>query len=79
MFLVQMVSDIPVIDNILCSDYYGSIIYDGIMCTDSSDGRGVCSVSTLYWRKEIYLGSFKSLFSSICLNFFAQTTAYLAV
>ena len=39
-----MVEDLPVIDNPTCNDYYG-IINDGIMCIDSSDGKGVCNVS----------------------------------
>ena len=42
---LQMVEDLPVIDNPTCNETYG-IIYDGIMCIDSSDGKGVCNVST---------------------------------
>ena len=41
---LQMVSDLPVIDNPTCNDYYG-ILNAGIMCIDSSDGKGVCNVS----------------------------------
>merc|ERR1712004_28000 len=26
-----------------CADYYGSIIYSGIMCIDSAGGKGVCN------------------------------------
>ena len=40
---LQMVEDLPVIDNPTCNDYYG-IINDGIMCIDSSGGKGVCNV-----------------------------------
>ena len=40
-----MVSDLPVIDPQACADYYGSIIYSGIMCIDSTGGKGVCNVS----------------------------------
>ena len=32
------------IENPVCNSVYG-IIYDGIMCIDSSDGKGVCNVS----------------------------------
>jgi len=39
---LQMVEDLPVIDNPTCDQTYG-IIYDGIMCIDSSDGKGVCN------------------------------------
>merc|ERR1711981_1110736 len=39
---LQMVEDLPVIDSPTCNSYYG-IIYDGIMCIDSSDGKGVCN------------------------------------
>jgi len=39
---LQMVEDLPVIDNPTCNESYG-IIYDGIMCIDSSDGKGVCN------------------------------------
>ena len=39
-----MVEDLPVIDNPTCNDYYG-ILNAGIMCIDSSDGKGVCNVS----------------------------------
>jgi len=37
-----MVEDLPVIENPICNSVYG-IIYDGIMCIDSSDGKGVCN------------------------------------
>ena len=40
-----MVSDLPVINPEACADYYGSIIYSGIMCIDSAGGKGVCNVS----------------------------------
>ena len=43
--LTQMVSDLPVINPEACADYYGSIIYSGIMCIDSAGGKGVCNVS----------------------------------
>ena len=43
-FIMQMVEDLPVIENPVCNSVYG-IIYDGIMCIDSSDGKGVCNVS----------------------------------
>jgi len=39
---LQMVEDLPVISNPTCNDVYG-IIYDGIMCIDSSGGKGVCN------------------------------------
>jgi len=51
---LQMVSDLPVIDNPTCNSVYG-IIYDGIMCIDSSDGKGVCngdSGGSLNMRQE---------------------------
>jgi len=51
---LQMVEDLPVIDNPTCNSYYG-IIYDGIMCIDSSDGKGVCngdSGGSLNMRQE---------------------------
>merc|ERR1712147_7105 len=51
---LQMVEDLPVIDNPTCNDYYG-IIYDGIMCIDSSNGKGVCngdSGGSLNMRQE---------------------------
>merc|ERR1719318_1409626 len=51
---LQMVEDWPVIDNPTCNSYYG-IIYDGIMCIDSSDGKGVCngdSGGSLNMRQE---------------------------
>lgn len=52
---LNMVSDLPVITNAACADTYGSIIYDGIMCIDSSGGKGVCngdSGGTLNIRQE---------------------------
>jgi len=51
---LQMVEDLPVIDNPTCNDVYG-IIYDGIMCIDSSNGKGVCngdSGGSLNMRQE---------------------------
>jgi len=51
---LQMVEDLPVIDNPTCNTVYG-IIYDGIMCIDSSDGKGVCngdSGGSLNMRQE---------------------------
>merc|ERR1712141_706956 len=39
----NMVSDLPVITPESCADYYGSIIYSGIMCIDSAGGKGVCN------------------------------------
>jgi len=51
---LQMVEDLPVIDNPTCNDYYG-ILNAGIMCIDSSDGKGVCngdSGGTLNLRQE---------------------------
>merc|ERR1711892_79106 len=51
---LQMVEDLPVIDNPTCDQTYG-IIYDGIMCIDSSDGKGVCngdSGGSLNMRQE---------------------------
>merc|ERR1711874_875325 len=39
----NQVSDLPVIDPQACADYYGSIIYSGIMCIDSAGGKGVCN------------------------------------
>merc|ERR1711953_673279 len=40
---LNMVSDLPVITPESCADYYGSIIYSGIMCIDSAGGKGVCN------------------------------------
>ena len=40
-----MVSDLAVITPAACADYYGSIIYPGILCIDASNGQGVCNVS----------------------------------
>ena len=40
-----MVEDLPVITKAACADYYGDIIYSGIMCIDASGGKGVCNVS----------------------------------
>jgi len=40
---LQMVEDLPVITNSQCAQYYGSIIYQGIVCIDSSGGKGVCN------------------------------------
>ena len=42
-----MVSDLPVVTPAECADYYGSMIYSGIMCIDASNGQGVCNVC--YW------------------------------
>jgi len=44
---LNMVSDLPVINPQACADYYGSIIYSGIMCIDSAGGKGVCNSSLL--------------------------------
>ena len=41
---LQMVSDLPVITRDSCADYYGGIIYSGIMCIDAAGGKGVCNV-----------------------------------
>merc|ERR1712222_154464 len=40
---LNMVEDLPVIPMADCADYYGSIIYSGIMCSDSTGGKGVCN------------------------------------
>merc|ERR1719220_3135050 len=40
---LNMVEDLPVIPMADCADYYGSIIYSGIMCIDSTGGKGVCN------------------------------------
>merc|ERR1712002_668357 len=40
---LNMVSDLPVITPAACADYYGSIIYSGIMCIDAAGGKGVCN------------------------------------
>merc|ERR1711994_207541 len=40
---LQMVEDLPVITNSQCAQYYGSIMYRGIVCIDSSGGKGVCN------------------------------------
>jgi len=40
---LNMVEDLPVITPAACADYYGSIIYSGIMCIDSAGGKGVCN------------------------------------
>jgi len=51
---LQMVEDLPVIDNPTCNETYG-IIYAGIMCIDSSNGKGVCngdSGGSLNMRQE---------------------------
>jgi secreted trypsin-like serine protease len=39
---LQMVHDIPVMSNAECNDYYG-IIGDGIVCIDTTGGRGSCN------------------------------------
>ena len=49
-----MVSDLPVITNAECADYYGDIINDGIMCIDSSGGKGVCNVRSGGGRRGWY-------------------------
>ena len=43
-----MVEDLPVIPMTDCADYYGSIIYSGIMCIDSTGGKEVCNVSWIF-------------------------------
>merc|ERR1712002_165866 len=40
---LQMVEDLPVISRSDCQASYGSIIYEGILCIDSSGGKGVCN------------------------------------
>merc|ERR1711910_5258 len=40
---LNMVSDLPVITRDSCADYYGGIIYSGIMCIDAAGGKGVCN------------------------------------
>merc|ERR1712168_762287 len=40
---LNMVEDLPVITRDSCADYYGSIIYSGIMCIDAAGGKGVCN------------------------------------
>jgi len=39
---LQMVHDIPVMSNKECNDYYG-IVGDGIVCIDTTGGRGSCN------------------------------------
>jgi len=39
---LQMVHDIPVMSNSECNDYYG-IVGDGIVCIDTTGGRGSCN------------------------------------
>merc|ERR1712181_110134 len=36
-------SGLPVSTKAACADYYGDIIYSGIMCIDASGGKGVCN------------------------------------
>merc|ERR1711982_228981 len=40
---LNMVEDLPVITPAACADYYGGIIYSGIMCIDAAGGKGVCN------------------------------------
>merc|ERR1719228_453290 len=40
---LRMVEDRLVISNLECEYYYGSILYKGIICIDSSGGKGVCN------------------------------------
>jgi len=40
---LNMVEDLPVITPAACANYYGSIIYSGIMCIDAAGGKGVCN------------------------------------
>jgi len=40
---LNMVEDLPVITRDSCANYYGSIIYSGIMCIDAAGGKGVCN------------------------------------
>ncbi|KAK4313375.1 hypothetical protein Pmani_015272 [Petrolisthes manimaculis] len=35
--------DVPILSNSDCANTYGSTIYDGIICTSSIGGKGVCS------------------------------------
>ena len=57
-----MVEDLPVITPAACADYYGSLIYSGIMCIDAAGGKGVCNVSptsvssqVLYYKLLVYI------------------------
>jgi secreted trypsin-like serine protease len=40
---LNMVEDLPVITPAACADYYGDLIYSGIMCIDAAGGKGVCN------------------------------------
>jgi len=40
---LQMVSDRPVISRAECQKYYGSLVYEGTVCIDTTGGRGICS------------------------------------
>jgi len=40
---LQMVSDRPVISIAECQEYYGSLVYEGNVCIDTTGGKGICS------------------------------------
>ena len=42
--VLRMVSDLPIISNDECNSYYG-IVGDGIVCIDTTGGKGSCNVS----------------------------------
>lgn len=42
--VLRMVHDLPIISNKECNSYYG-IVGDGIVCIDTTGGRGSCNVS----------------------------------
>ena len=44
--VLRMVSDLPIISNSECNSYYG-IVGDGIVCIDTTGGKGSCNVSIL--------------------------------
>ena len=54
-----MVEDLPVITPAACADYYGSLIYSGIMCIDAAGGKGVCNVSpTSVFSQDLRVAKF---------------------
>ena len=54
-----MVEDLPVITPAACADYYGSLIYSGIMCIDAAGGKGVCNVSpTSVFSRDLRVAKF---------------------